>query len=974
MPEHDPTTPLSRDATTPLSSERTGEVHQFAPDDLLAGRYRILGVAGAGGMGVVYEAEDLELGERVALKTLHAPHDAGERDIARLRREVQLARRVTHPNVCRIYDAGRHEQVIFVTMELLEGETLAHHLGQRGRLPGGEVKEIVRQLCAGLQAAHDAGVIHRDFKSANVILVQRGSGIRAVITDFGLARTTTPALDAHVSHSGALIGTPAYMAPEQIRGESVTPAADIYALGVVAFELVTGTTPFPHGGFTSLVRRTQEAPPAPRSVASDVDPLWDALIVRCLERHPRDRFASAAEVARALDEGVPPRRSKKAKWLVAAIIALAVIGTIAAVATRSMAPPQVATVKTPARRAVAILGFRNLSGRPDAAWLSAALTEMLSTELAAAESLRLVPGEEVARVKRDLGVSEGESHAPMTLAKIRAATGADYVVLGSFVSLPDRSLRVDVRVQKTTGAESPASFRATGSESDLFALVASTGAQLRTQLGGSAQLAQGIDLRRAVPVNAEAARHFAAGVARLRAFDAIGARDALQKAVSADPQFALAYAELSDAYAFLGHDDLAAEAASKAVALSAALPRSERMLIQAKFHQRAHEYDKAIELYRSLVALYPDDREHRVRLATALIENSRGHDALAVIKEMDPADPRTDLLASGAHEMFSDYAAILAAADRAIARARAARNRDVLAEALILRAWSLAGTARLDEAADAFDEAEDLFASSGNRAGVAKVLRRRSFVSWRRGDLDEARRLNERALKIYREVGQLLGAANSTGGIGVILRNQGQFREARIRFEEALAIYRRIGDRQNTAWALSSIADTYSEEERYDQAIALYQQALPLAREVGDLDQTATTLGSLGSTYMVKGELAKAEPYLQEALALFRKNEDRSSVAMLETSLGDLAFRRGDLRTARRLHQHALDERRAMGERAYIAESQLYLGEVELAEGNAAAALAHATAAATEFESARLTREHEKATSLIARANAALRK
>src|SRR5688572_22205280 len=223
----DPTTPLSRNATTPQAATDF-DAPRFAEGDVLAGRYRITRIAGAGGMGVVYEAEDLELGERVALKTLHAGAGATEREVARLRREVQLARRVTHPNVCRIYDAGRHENVLFVTMELLEGATLSEHLSTHGRLSAGEAAAILRQLCAGLQAAHDAGVIHRDFKSGNVMLVRRGSDARAVITDFGLARESASTLDALASQAGRIVGTPAYMAPEQIEGAEITAAVDIY--------------------------------------------------------------------------------------------------------------------------------------------------------------------------------------------------------------------------------------------------------------------------------------------------------------------------------------------------------------------------------------------------------------------------------------------------------------------------------------------------------------------------------------------------------------------------------------------------------------------------------------------------------------------------------------------------------------------------------------------------------------------------
>ena len=270
QPPFDPTTPLSRDATTPHSGRTSEEVHRFRQGEVIAGRYRIVRVAGIGGMGVVYEVEDLELGERVALKTLHAGPGADEQEVARLRREAQLSRRVTHPNVCRIYDAGRHGEIIFVTMELLEGETLSEHLVARGRLAPDSAANILRQICAGLQAAHDAGVIHRDFKSGNVMLVTRGSDTRAVITDFGLARQSGPALDAFASH-GRIAGTPAYMAPEQIQGAALTPAVDIYALGVVAFELVTGETPFRDTSLPGLVRRLHEPPPTPRDYFPEID-------------------------------------------------------------------------------------------------------------------------------------------------------------------------------------------------------------------------------------------------------------------------------------------------------------------------------------------------------------------------------------------------------------------------------------------------------------------------------------------------------------------------------------------------------------------------------------------------------------------------------------------------------------------------------------------------------------------------------
>jgi eukaryotic-like serine/threonine-protein kinase len=976
--QDDPTTPLSRDATTPLSHpvQPLSSLLTYLPNEILGGRYRIIRVAGAGGMGVVYEAEDLELHERVALKTLHAPQQAREQEIARLRREVQLSRRVTHPNVCRIYDAGRHDEVLFVTMELLDGETLSRYIATKGRLDESESIAILRQLCAGLQAAHDAGVIHRDFKSGNVMLVRRGSEVRGVITDFGLARETE--LDPAASRRSAIIGTPAYMAPEQIRGGNLTPAVDIYALGVVAFEMLTGEVPFAEGSVPSLVRRLEEPAPTPRQFVSDLDPRLESVILRCLERDPQDRFASSAEVARALDDGAVPVRRKTKRWMgiAAAIAVIAALGVGAFLWKGRRTTPE-AGVATPkqVRRSVAILGFKNLAQRDDAAWLSTALAEMLATELAAAESLRVIPGEETTRAKRDLQIADVDSHTQRTLARFRSATGADFVVLGSYLSQPDKSLRVDIRVQRTAGGDSAASFVATGTENDLFALIGQAGATLRDRLGADARLAEGLDLRRAVPVNATAARHFAEGVARLHAYEAIAARDALEKAVQADTQFALAFAQLADAYGILGFDEKAASAARRAFELSGRLPRSERLLTEATYYRFAHQLEKAIGLYRALIRSFPDDPQHRVRLIDALIQNSRAEEALKEIAEIRKlrgafdVDPRVDLLEAWTAEVLGDHKRILDASDRAIAKARAAQNRDVLAESLVMRGWALSNFSKMPESLEAFDEAVEIFTMIGNRAGVGKSLRKRSFVNWRRGELDEARRLNERALKIYREVGQQQGTAGALGGLGVLANTLGQYTEARNYFRQALEIYRRIGDRQNTAWAIASIAGTHVLLNELDEGLRGYEEALVLSRQIGDQNQIGTTLTNIGMTSAAIGDLAKAERCITEALEIFRKGGDRSSAAYCDGELGTIALRRGDLAKARVHHERAIAERRATGETAALPENQLLLSLVSLEEGNPTGALADATTAASEFETEERASEHAAALVMISRAN-----
>ncbi len=278
----------------------------FLPGDLVAERFRIERFIAEGGMGAVYEAEDQILGENVALKFLNRRHLDNDRITERFRREILLARKVTHPNVCRIFDVFRHQDgsgktLDFVTMELLGGETMEEFLERRGPLDESLALAIVRQLAEGLMAAHAADVIHRDFKSNNVMLVptpQAPEGLRAVITDFGLARTVSRGEDhdggaTPLTGENHLVGTIDYMSPEQLNGDPLGPATDLYSLGVVMFEMVTGSKPFTAPNMVSLIaKRIHEDPPSPRELRTDLGPRWEKAILHCLEKDPARRPAS----------------------------------------------------------------------------------------------------------------------------------------------------------------------------------------------------------------------------------------------------------------------------------------------------------------------------------------------------------------------------------------------------------------------------------------------------------------------------------------------------------------------------------------------------------------------------------------------------------------------------------------------------------------------------------------------------------
>jgi eukaryotic-like serine/threonine-protein kinase len=318
------------------------------PGDVLLQRFRVQGLLARGGMGEVYDVQDVALGARVALKTLRASVLAHPAALGQFRREVLLARRVTHPNVCRLFEFfaspdGGQFPLVFLTMELLEGSTLSEHLVRNGKL-GEEALPLVRQMVAALSAAHHEGVVHRDFKSSNVMLVRGSDGcVRVVVTDFGLACGVRPGEALDLLTDTGMVGSPLYMAPEQVTGAAVSAATDVYALGIVLYEMVTGTLPFVGDSLLdSAFLRLQQPPQAPSLRRPGLSGRWESTILRCLQVDPARRFARVEDVLRALGEGpvvLPPwRRRRFRRAVVAAGVALVLAaGSIAG--GQSLGPP-----------------------------------------------------------------------------------------------------------------------------------------------------------------------------------------------------------------------------------------------------------------------------------------------------------------------------------------------------------------------------------------------------------------------------------------------------------------------------------------------------------------------------------------------------------------------------------------------------------------------------------------------------------
>jgi eukaryotic-like serine/threonine-protein kinase len=459
----------------------------------------------------------------------------------------------------------------------------------------------------------------------------------------------------------------------------------------------------------------------------------DAASPRFIETVPRHGYRFIASVqAPALPA---PRRSKLAYAVAISfvVVAAAAIGSLTAGlwhSPPSTRPPR-AVSPVRARRSVAVLGFRNLPGRREEDWLSEAFAEMLSTELAAGGTLRLIPDEDVARVKRELPLGNEESLGRETLGRLRTNPGADAVVLGSYTPMPGKDgsrVRLDVRLQDTATGETILERAVVGAESDIFEIAARAGADLRQSLGaGSASPDDVVAARASLPGNEEAIRLYSQGNARLWAFDFVGARDALGKAVDADPAFPLAHAALSDAWGHLGYRTKAVSEARRALDLSRRLPREEHLLVEAQYQRTVGDWPKAVKTYRSLFALRPDSLDCGLRLAVAeaQVDPADALRTLGRLRALPPparGDPRIDLVEASA-QIGRDLGAAQAAAKRAVARGEALGSHLVVARAYGILCQQGPNLGTSGEASIGYCEtARRAYASSGDYNNEARTL------------------------------------------------------------------------------------------------------------------------------------------------------------------------------------------------------------------------------------------------------------
>jgi serine/threonine protein kinase/tetratricopeptide (TPR) repeat protein len=971
------------------------------------GHYRIVAKIGAGGMGEVYRAHDEQLDRDVAVKVLPSGTIADEGARKQFRKEALALAKLNHPNIETIFEFSSQDDVDFLAMELIAGHSLSETL-KEGPLPQSEVLRLGAQLAEGLAAAHDQNIIHRDLKPGNLFVTPDG---RLKILDFGLAKFVHPNLSVDATQSleldqGEISGTVPYMSPEQLRGLPVDSRSDIYAAGAVLYEMATGARPFPQTQGAELMGAIlHKTPPSPRSMNPHVSAAFEHVAAQALEKDPSQRYQSARELRVALEAlsggSVPepkPRMDRKAMSIsvlvacIVAVVAILVVGVLLGVnfhGSRDRILVNHASVggstepSSPikSRRSVAVVGFTNVSGRADEAWLSMALSEMLTTELAAGEQLRTIPGENIAKMKISLPLLDAESYGKDTLQKIRSNLNTDSVVVGSYVAQGNGQIRLDVRLQDSENGETLASFSKKGTESGIDALVSDAGAELREKLGVAAVTDKdAAALRASLPSNSDAARFYSQGLAKLRERDVLAARDLLQKAVAAEPNFALAHAALSGAWQGLGYDSKAASEAKAAYDLSSSLGREDRLSIEGRYREATKDWDKAIDVYRALWQFFPDNLEYGLRLVVAQAEAGKYQDARKTLRELrrlpppQSDDPRIDLYEATVAVHLAKYQEGLEASSRAIAKARATGARLVLASALIRQAECFRYLADFAKADAAFKESQSIYVAAGDRWGAAMALDGLGSDAYQRGDTRAARAMYEQSLAINREIGSEEYAAGSLANVAMTFYYEGDLVRAREMYQEALLTQRKIGDKYDAANTLNSIGAVLEDEGDLTGAETAYREALDFFRVSGDRSQAAVTMGNLGSALAQQGDLKEARQMYEEALNIKQSVHARHSAAFTEADLGSLLLSQGDLVGARKMLEDSLATRTELGEKTNAERGRLDLASVTLEEGNPAQALSVAQQLADGFHSSNLPDNEASAYDLAARCLLALGK
>lgn len=879
------------------------------PGTVLAGRFEIQGILGIGGMGMVYRAHDRDLEVPVAIKLLRPELAARPEAFERFRQELLLARQVSSPHVVRIHDIARDADRWFISMDLVPGESLDRLLAREGKLPVETALSIAGQLASGLAAAHAKGIVHRDLKPANVLLDEQGN---ARISDFGVARSLGT---SGLTQSGTIVGTPDYLSPEQARAAPVDARSDLYSLGLILYEMLSGRVPFSEGTpAESLSQRMLRPPPRLDRLQPGLPAWLVRLVERLLQPHPGRRLQDAQAVLAAIERRHLPRDFRPGRrTLSALLVVVAALAMLAWWQTRPAPAPVVQETPVPDRWVL----VTDAPGDTDPRLL--AIAEALRLGLGQPPNLPIVDADRTRLALAQAGLGSRRPEDSPLLA-VLPATGVLRLGWSEEGALEGRL--------SVTGQPPSEPFRADTGQSPGEAAAG------LTRHFGLGALPPGL-----VP-GTDALQAYGEALALRDAGRWEAAADAFDALVAQSPGFAPGWLGLAQATRAAGQHARAEQAARRGAALDS--PVQPRLRAWVDVYEGRQ--DALLQAQRTLVAERPDDLDALLKLAELELDTGGFEAAQEHLRHLlarDEQDPRAWFLLGKAHILAGDPRK---AVEEDLLRALVLfkRGRSLFGEAETTNALGI-GYARLGQLEDAeeqYRKAASLRRELGDRRGLASSLRNLAQLAIVRGQFDAAERDLAEAGRLFDALGDQGGGAAVDNELGLLAEERGNYVEALAAYKRALRGREVANDPQGIAESLNNIGFAHYQLGDYDNARVFWQQSRDAFAGLDDHNGIVRADQNLGLLDLARGDWEAAGLRLGRSLETARARHMLEEAAVSLRNLAELRLLQGRLRAAQEHLDAARDLFDERGDQRGLVDADLLQARVLAAAGRNDAARA----------------------------------
>jgi serine/threonine protein kinase/predicted Zn-dependent protease len=900
-------------------------IQELTTGSTFAGRYQIIEELGKGGMGKVYKVFDKEIQAKMALKLIKPEVSADRSTIERFRNELKIARDISHKNICRMYDLGKEAGNYFITMEYVSGEDLKSFIRRAKQLVVGTAIFIAKQVCDGLAEAHRLGVVHRDLKPGNIMIDREGN---AKIMDFGIARSISV---KGITGAGVMIGTPEYMSPEQVEGKEVDQRSDIYSLGIIIYEMVTGRVPFEGDTpFTIGVKHKSEIPRDPRELNAQIPQDLSCLILKCLEKDKEKRYQSADELRADLEKiekgvptterPVPKRKTATAKPITLTIsrkkffVPLSILVAIVIIGIglwRFLPKHHVAPLPPSGKPSLAILYFENISGDKSLDPWKTALTELLITKLSQSKYINVLSSDRIFSLLKRLNLQEARKYSTEDLVKVADEGGATYTLSGSLMRA-GKNIIMTLALQKPRTGEiiSPLNIECSGEE-EIFPKIDELARTIKSDLNLSPdQIVNDIDKPAAkiTTDSPEAYKYYSEAEKYLARGDLRKAIQLYERAVELDPEFASAYLSMAIAYFNLGLFSEANKFFQRAFELKDRISDRERYQAEAEFYSSSEKtYDKAIEAFNKLLDLYPDDNLGNADLGFLY----------AIIEEWDKAIERYEVCIKNRDDSLGTYGTL---AGVYLAKGQYDKATEVFEyylknfpenariHELLARNYLCLGKYEL-----ALREVDRSFFldSTYYRTYLAK-----GAIYYCQGDMAKA----EKEIQTYLEKEEKTFQTFGLGYLGDIYLSQGKFEKSKEQFKHVVEQAGILGKEWESG-SYISLAYVLLRSGNPEKALKEYEEAWRIAVGCESLPLQRSALYFKGAAYIEMGAIDEAQRTADELRELIQQGMDKKQMRLYYLLLGNIELKRKNHAQAIKHFSDAL---------ALVSHGNLYGGDIAL--------------------------------------------